>query len=135
MIRSYRELRRLETIEERFNYLALKGDVGAATFGFDRWMNQEFYRSTQWRRVRSVVIARDLGLDLGVPGFEIHKGLYIHHMNPITLSDIREGDDSLLDPDNLITTSHGTHNAIHYGDRSLLPKKLVERRPGDTKLW
>lgn len=135
MIRSYSELRRLETFVERFRYLSLRGQVGEATFGFDRWINQEFYRSREWRQARDRVITRDLGCDLGIIGHEIHRGLYIHHMNPMTVSDITHAEDYILDPEFLITTSHQTHNAIHYGDESLLPRPFVPRRPGDTKLW
>lgn len=133
--RTYRELRRIDTFKERFEYLSLRGNVGEKTFGFDRWVNQDFYTSREWRQVRHEIIARDLGCDLGVPGYEIHKGLYIHHLNPITVSQIRDGDPCILDPDNLITVSHNTHNAIHYGDETLLPQAPVERKPGDTKLW
>jgi hypothetical protein len=135
MIRKYSELRRIDNFEERFRYLALRGQVGEATFGFDRWMNQEFYRSREWRQIRHHVIARDNGCDLGVDGHEIHRGLYIHHMNPMTTSDIAQGDEDILNPEFLITTCHQTHNAIHYGDERLLPRPLVARAPGDTKLW
>jgi hypothetical protein len=134
-IRSYSELRRLKTLEDRFNYLALAGRVGRSTFGFDRWMNQLFYTSSEWRHIRSDVIARDLGCDLGVEDHDIYQRPYIHHMNPLTLEDIRNGGPDLLDPEYLITTTHRTHNAIHYGDARLLPRPHVERRPGDTKLW
>lgn len=134
-IRTYSELRRLETIQERFEYLKLNGRVGDRTFGFDRWINQKFYTSTQWRHIRSHIIARDLGCDLGIEGYEIHSGLYIHHLNPMTKADIVEGDDSILDPEFLITTTLVTHNAIHYGDAKQLPRLMVERKPGDTKLW
>lgn len=133
--RCYSELRRLETFEERFEYLNLRGEVGKATFGFDRWVNQQFYRSAQWRRARDIVIVRDNGCDLGIAGHEIHSQLMVHHMNPITVEDIEHGVDIVLDPEYLITTTHRTHNAIHYGDASLLPQPLVERRPGDTRLW
>lgn len=133
--RSYSELRRLRTFEERYHYLALKGRVGEATFGFDRWANQAFYTSREWRNARSGIIVRDNGCDLGIEGFEIHRDLFIHHLNPITLRQIESGDDCILDPDNLITVSHKTHNAIHYGDENMLPRPLVERRRGDTKLW
>jgi len=133
--RSYSELRRIDGLEARFNYLKLRASVGEATFGFDRWINQQFYRSPQWLHIRHHVIARDLGCDLGVEGYEIHSRLYIHHMNPMTVEEIRSGDPSILDPEFLITTTHQTHNAIHYGDERLLPRVLVERRPGDTKLW
>lgn len=133
--RTYRELRRIDTFRERFDYLSLRGNVGEATFGYDRWVNQDFYTSKEWREIRHDIIARDYGCDLGMTGYEIHKGLYIHHLNPITVAQIRDGDPCILDPDNLITVSHNTHNAIHYGDASLLPKPPVERKPGDTKLW
>jgi hypothetical protein len=133
--RSYSELRQIEEFEDRFRYLALRGQVGAETFGFDRWVNQEFYASREWRQVRNHVILRDGGCDLGVEGFEIHSRLVIHHMNPMSVEDITHGDDRILDPEFLITTTHQTHNAIHYGDENLLPRQFVERRPGDTKLW
>lgn len=135
MHRSYSEVRRLPTFIERFRYLALRGRVGDTTFGFSRWVNQDFYTSREWRQARNDIIVRDNGCDLGIEGYEIHNGLYIHHINPITVAQIEAGDDCLFDPDNLITVAHRTHNAIHYGDESLLPKPLVERRPGDTKLW
>lgn len=135
MIRTYSELIRLNTIQERFDYLKLNGQVGDKTFGFDRWINQKFYTSTQWRHIRSQIIARDIGCDLGIEGFEIHSGLYIHHLNPMTKEDIVEGDSSILDPEFLITTTMVTHNAIHYGDAKQVPRLLVQRKPGDTKLW
>ena len=135
MIRTYSELQRIQSFRERFNYLALRGTVGDSTFGFDRWMNQQFYRSAEWRHIRNHIIARDLGCDLGAEGYEIHNRLYIHHMNPMTVEDLRDGNDSVIDPEFLITTTHLTHNAIHYGDERLLPKPLIQRRPGDTKLW
>jgi len=134
-LRSYRELRRLETFEERFHYLALRGVVGHPTFGTERWINQEFYSSRQWRDIRHHVIARDSACDLGADGFEIGSRLVIHHMNPMGVEDIVHGDESILDPEFLITTTHRTHNAIHYGDEKLLPRPFIERRPGDTKLW
>lgn len=135
MSRTYRELRRIESFEDRFRYLALRGKVGESTFGFDRWANQAFYTSREWRQARDEIIVRDNACDMGVEGYEIHNGLYIHHLNPITLQQIEAGDPCTLDADNLITVSHRTHNAIHYGDESLLPRPLVERRFGDTKLW
>lgn len=135
IIRNYRELRRLETFEERFRYLSLHGMVGNQTFGFDRYINQQFYRSKQWRDLRHHIIARDEACDLGVPGFEIHDRIIIHHMNPMTLADIVEDDESILDPDVLVSVSHRTHNAIHYGNESLLPREYRERRAGDTQLW
>lgn len=133
--RKYSELRRLDTFEERFDYLSLRGDVGARTFGLERFLNQQFYNSTQWRQLRHVVIARDEGMDLGVFGYEIYDRIIIHHMNPMTVEDIDNGNADILNPDYLISVSHRTHNAIHYGDASLLPQPIVERRPGDTKLW
>lgn len=134
-IRTYSELIALETIEERFRYLALRGSVGDTTFGFDRYINQQFYRSRQWKQIREHVIVRDLGCDLAVDGFDIHRQLVIHHMNPMRVDDIAEGDPSILDPEFLITTTHQTHNAIHYGDERQLPAVFVERSSGDTKLW
>lgn len=135
IVRRYSELRRLDTFEERFKYLALHGDVGTATFGFDRQINQMFYRSREWKSVRHQVIVRDNACDLGVEGFDIHGPLLIHHMNPMTVDDIRHGDDSILDPQFLVTVSHRTHNAIHFGDERQLPRPFVPRRAGDTKLW
>lgn len=133
--RRYAELRRLPTFEERFGYLSLSGEVGAATFGFDRWINQNFYRSSEWKRVRNFVIVRDNGCDLGIPGYEIYANLVVHHMNPVRPEDLIQGELWVLDPEYLITTSHRTHNAIHYGDESLIQRRPVQRRPGDTKLW
>jgi hypothetical protein len=135
VIRRYAELRRLDTFEERFRYLALHGDVGSATFGFDRYINQTFYRSREWKSMRHDVIVRDNACDLGVEGFDITGPLLIHHMNPLTPDAIRHRDDSILDPQFLITVSHRTHNAIHFGDERLLPRPYVPRRPGDTTLW
>jgi hypothetical protein len=135
MIRTYSELRRLDSLEDRFKYLALNGRVGDLTFGFDRWINQKFYTSREWRQIRQHIIARDRGCDLGVDGYDIYKGLYIHHLNPMTKADIVDGDDSILDPEFLITTTLATHNAIHYGDKRLLRGTFVERKPGDTKMW
>lgn len=135
MDRSYSELRQLKTFVERYRYLALRGKVGQSTFGFDRHVNQGFYTSREWRHARDGIIVRDNGCDLGIEGHEIHHGLYIHHLNPITLQQIESGDPCILDPNNLITVTHNTHNAIHYGDERMLPRPIVERRPGDTKLW
>lgn len=134
-IRTYHELRRLKTFEERFRYLDLKGTVGDTTFGFDRHLNQRFYTSREWRDLRHEVIARDLGCDLGIEGYEIFSRPIVHHMNPMQASDIIHGNYDILDPQYLITTTHKTHNAIHYGDESLLRQPPVERRPGDTLLW
>lgn len=135
IVRRYSELRRLESFEDRFEYLKLNGSVGYATFGFDRYINQKFYTSTQWRNVRNQVIARDLGLDLGVEDHEIFDKVIIHHMNPMTADDIVDDLPDILNPEFLITTSHMTHNAIHYGDKNLLPRPMAERLPGDTRLW
>jgi len=135
MKRTYDELSKLDTFEKRFRYLALDGEVGAATFGFDRWINQRFYTSREWRQVRNLVIDRDQGCDLGIEGREIFGRLVIHHMNPMSVNEIVHGDGGILDPDALITTTHRTHNAIHYGDERQLPRQLIERKPGDTKLW
>lgn len=134
-IRSYSELSRIEDFLERYRYLALRGVVGNSTFGYERWMNQQFYTSIQWRQVRYHVIARDNGCDLGVRDHEIHGRLYIHHMNPLTVEDLKQGSEDIIDPEFLITTRHETHNAIHYGDEKLLPHPMVVRRAGDTKLW
>lgn len=136
MIKTYSELRKLETHDERYSYLKLGGVVGRDTFGFDRYLNQDFYRSVLWRRTRNHVIARDYGCDLGVDGYEIHDRVYVHHMNPMTPDDIKHGNVDILDPEYLISVTLDTHNAIHYGDESLLRRRqLVVRQPGDTKLW
>ncbi len=134
-IRTYSEMIRSSDFVERFKYLALHGGVGDATFGFDRYLNQMFYSSREWKQVRNHVIVRDNGCDLGIEGYEIHDRIAIHHMNPMSVNDIAEGDPNILDPEFLITTSHNTHNDIHYGDERQLPKPFVERRRGDTKLW
>lgn len=134
-IRRYSELRRLYTFEERYDYLRLNQYVGGRTFGFDRWLNQEFYHSRDWHSARDEVIVRDGGCDLGIPGYEIQFGLLIHHLNPMTEQDIIGGESWIIDPEYLITTTLRTHNAIHYGDRSLLPTPVVERTAGDTRLW
>lgn len=135
--RTYSELQRIDTFEERFHYLALRGVVGEATFGFDRYMNQMFYSSPQWKRVRQIVIVRDNGCDLGIQGREIHKPtpIYIHHMNPMDPDDIKHSRPEILDPEFLISVTHRTHNAIHYGDVNQLVKPFAERQPGDTTLW
>jgi len=135
MIKSYRELRRIKTFEERYEYLRLVGSVGKETFGFDRYLNQMLYRSRRWSNIRNEVIIRDEACDLGVPGYDIISRIVIHHMNPITLEDIEEARDEVFDPEYLICTTHRTHMAIHYGDESLLYKLPPERRPGDTIPW
>lgn len=131
----YSELILLPTFEERFEYLKLNGTVGTATFGFDRVFNQQFYQSVEWKRVRDEIIVRDCGRDLGIQGREIYGRILIHHMNPITITDIQHVTPYLLNPEFLICVSHDTHNAIHYGDASLLAMEPVERKPGDTCPW
>jgi hypothetical protein len=135
MIRRYSRLKRLETFDDRFKYLRLQGSVGRSSFGFDRHINQAFYRSREWRDVRDFVIVRDDGCDLGVEGYEIHSELLVHHMNPMDADSIIHKEEWILDPEFLITTTHRTHNAIHFGDEKQIPRKYVERRPGDTSLW
>lgn len=135
MMRTYDELITFPTFEERYEYLRIAGGVGIETFGFDRYLNQRFYKSREWQNLRQRIIARDLGLDLGCEGREIYTKLLIHHMNPLTEEDIVNGTSLLLDPQNLITTCHTTHNAIHFGDSSILMKDYVPRKPGDTTLW
>ena len=134
-MRTYSELMKLKTFEERFSYLRLDGRVGEDTFGFDRYLNQGFYRSKEWKQIRDFVILRDNGCDLGCADREIAGKVIIHHMNPITSADIVHGSDLLTDPEYLIAVSHDTHNAIHYGDEELLPKPFAVRRAGDTCLW
>ena len=135
MTKTYSELRRINSFEDRFEYLKLDGSVGVETFGSARHVNQSFYLSTDWRYIRRQVILRDNGCDLGVSGYEIHHNLLVHHMNPMTSDDIIHGEEWILDPEFLITTTKNTHNAIHYGDRSLLTVPFVERHIGDTRLW
>lgn len=134
-IRSYSELSRLTEFEERFEYLKLGGGVGQATFGFDRYINQRFYTAREWQDVRQFVIFRDNGCDLGVEGYEIHVRPLVHHMNPVAAKDILHKEDWILDPEFLITTTHNTHNAIHYGVNSLIPNVVTTRSPKDTNLW
>ena len=135
MIRTYTELARFDSFEDRFEYLSLKGVVGEATFGFERHRNQKFYRSKEWRLIRDEILTRDLGCDLGIDGFDIFERPIIHHMNPMVPRDLIHGNADILDPEYLITVSLRTHNAIHYGDKSLLALPVPERRPGDTQLW
>lgn len=134
-IRTYSELIRLPTFLERFNYLKLNGRVGEETFGCHRYLNQVFYHSKEWRRIRDFVIVRDNGCDLGVSGYDIFGKILIHHMNPITADDIRNRSDYLLNPDYLICVSHMTHEAITYGDERLLVTEPIERAPNDTSPW
>ena len=134
-IRTYSQLKQLQTFEERYDYLKLGGVVGEDTFGFDRYLNQNFYRSREWKRVRDEVIMRDNGCDLGVDGYEIRGKILIHHMNPITSEDIHRVSDYLLNPEYLICVAHRTHNAIHYGDESLIVTSPIERTQNDTCPW
>lgn len=134
-IRTYSELSSFPTFKERYDYLKLSGSVGESTFGFDRYLNQIFYRSQKWKRIRDEVIIRDNGCDLGIEGHDIYKYPIIHHMNPISLVDIENESDFLLNPEFLITTNRNTHNAIHYGDENLLVIAPVERTKNDTCPW
>ena len=135
IIRTYSELRTLPTFEERYRYLQLNGSVGKDTFGFDRYLNQVFYRSQEWKSIRDFVIVRDNGCDLGVEGYEIHGRIIIHHLNPLTVKDITTASIYLLDPEYLICTTHNTHNAIHYGDEGLLISAPIVRTRNDTCPW
>ena len=138
MIRRYSELMQLRTFDERLEYLRLHGIVGQDTFGFDRYLNQNFYRSTEWKHVRDFVIVRDNGCDLAMPGYEIGNRIFVHHMNPIGIEDIQNSSDYLLNPEFLVCVSKDTHDAIHYGtDLELYSKKKIvtERIINDTKLW
>lgn len=134
-IKTYSELSQLKTFEERFQYLRLNGMVGAETFGFDRYLNQMFYRSQRWKSVRDFVFVRDNGCDLGIEGHDIYGRYIIHHMNPITIEDIERESENLIDPEFLITTIHNTHNAIHYSDEGLLITAPIERTKNDTCPW
>ena len=135
IIRTYSELIKLPTFEERFQYLKLDGDVGVETFGFDRYLNQAFYSSDEWKSIRNQVIIRDNGCDLGIEGREIYKRIIIHHMNPITKEDLLYRTEYLLNPEYMICTMKNTHDAIHYGDENLLFKDPMERKPNDTCPW
>ena len=137
IIRTYSELIQLSTFEERYEYLRLGGRVGEETFGFDRYLNQIFYKSKEWQSLRNHIISRDNGCDLAIPGREIPEGtiILIHHMNPITVDDILKRSDFLLNPEYLISTIKNTHDAIHYGDSSLLYKEPIERSKYDTCPW
>ncbi len=136
IIRTYTDLKRLPTFEERYEYLRLAGIVGENTFGFDRYLNQKLYRSRQWKKVRDEVILRDNGCDLGIEDRVIMDRIIVHHMNPLLLDEVDERDEDIFNPEFLICVSPATHNAIHFGDDSLLTKsKLVERMPNDTCPW
>jgi hypothetical protein len=135
MIRTYSELSQLETFEERFKYLKLDGIVGKETFGFNRYLNQTFYHLQEWKSARDFVIIRDCGCDLGLEGYDIYGKILIHHMNPITVDDIKHKTKFLLDPEYLVCTANDTHNAIHYGDEGLLLIDPIERTKNDTIPW
>lgn len=135
-IKTYSELSQLSTFEERYNYLRLLGRVGEDTFGFDRYMNQMFYRSKEWKQIRDRVIARDMGCDMGLEGYEINGPVYVHHMNPITPNDIENSTEQLLNPEYLVCVSKDTHDAIHYGlEKNYNKYKIIERTPNDTCPW
>lgn len=136
MIRTYSELIQLGSFEDRLNYLKLNGDVGDETFGFDRYLNQKFYKSAEWKQIRDKVILRDMGCDLACRDFPIGGTIIVHHMNPMSIEDLRSNPGILLDPEFLICVSLETHNIIHYGDNNNNGyKTMVERKPNDTKLW
>lgn len=135
ILKTYSELSKLKTFEDRFQYLRLDGIVGEETFGFDRYLNQILYQSKEWKRCRRDIIIRDEGCDLGCEGFEVHGRILIHHINPITVDDIVNRNPKVFDPENLILTSHNTHNAIHYGDEDLLIRAPIERSKYDTCPW
>ena len=134
-IKTYSELILLPTFEERFKYLQLNGRVCDDTFGFDRYINQKFYRSAEWKRIRDYIIIRDNGCDLAADGYEIHGRILIHHMNPITISDIKFSTEYLMNPDYLICVTHNTHNAIHYGDEKQIITGPIVRTKNDTCPW
>ena len=134
-VRNYTELSMLDTLEERFEYLRLNGEVGEELFGYARYLNQEFYHGAGWLDVRQRVIIRDGGCDLGVPGWKIFGNIYVHHMNPITLEQLKNNDPWLYDPENLISCSYNMHQAITWGNEALLPKPMIIRRPNDTCPW
>lgn len=133
--KTYSELIKFPTFETRFEYLQLKGVIGEETFGFDRWLNQRFYKSKEWKSIRDFVIIRDGGCDLAMEGYDIMDRVLIHHMNPVRTNDFIHVTDILTNPEYLVCVSHNTHNAIHYGDKSLLVTAPIERRPGDTCPW
>ena len=134
-MRCYSDLILLPSLQQRFEYLRLNGEVGEELFGYARNLNQEFYHGSEWRDIRDQVILRDFGCDLGVRGWKIVGNIYVHHMNPITLEQLKDRDPILLDPEYLISCSYNTHQAITWGNESLLPKPLTVRRPGDTCPW
>lgn len=134
-MRTYDELLALDDYFDRYKYLRINQGVGERTFGGDRWLNQRFYQSREWKDIRNEVILRDNGFDMGDPDYPINGRIYVHHMNPMQPLDLKRGNAAVLDPKYLISVSMRTHQAIHYGDDGLLPKSLVARLPGDTVLW
>lgn len=135
VIRTYTQLSKIPEFLDRFEYLRLAGRVGQETFGFDRYLNQQLYASARWKAVRDQVIIRDGACDLGVPGYDLGAGIYVHHMNPISAKDILQNHHFVYDPEFLVCTSFNTHNAIHYGNEHGLDTLPIERAPGDTKPW
>ena len=135
MIRTYSDLIKIPTFEERFEYLKLSGSIGDSTFGFERYLNQILYRSKEWKHIRDCVIFRDNGCDLGIKDRLIGGRIIVHHMNPISIKDVENRDKKIFDPEYLICVSHITHNALHYGDENLLIKDYVGRSPNDTSPW
>lgn len=133
--RCFRDLIALDSIFDRYKYLRIGGKIGEITFGFDRYLNQEFYTSREWKDARRSVILRDNGCDMGMPGYDIGKGIIVHHMNPITMDDVIDKNPDIFDPEYLVCVSDRTHRAIHYGDVSLLPRGPIHRYAGDTCLW
>jgi len=134
-IRTYSELIMLPTFKLRFEYLNVHSQIGYKTFGYDRFINQDFYHSKEWELIKDYIIVRDCGCDLGIKGREIVGNVYVHHMNPLSVEDFKTGSKFLLDPEYLISSTHITHNAIHYGSYESLPTELIERRPNDTCPW
>lgn len=134
-LRTFTELDEIDSFEGRFEYLSVDAVVGRETFGHERYLNQHFYRSPEWRRARNEVIERDNGCDMAMPGFEIFSRIIVHHMNPMTIRDVEYGNPDIVNPEYLISVTHDTHNAIHFGDRSLLKLPIVERRPNDHIEW
>lgn len=135
MTRRYSELKRIKSFEDRYHYLRLGGVVGESTFGYDRYLNQLLYTSDRWKKTRNGIIIRDEACDLGIEDYSIHSRIFVHHINPITIEDVELDRYIVYDPENLICTSKRTHDAIHYGDESMIPKPPIVRRPNDTCPW
>lgn len=134
IIRRYSELIKINDFQGRFEYLKLDGVVGESTFGFERYLNQILYRSSEWKKIRNQIIIRDNGCDMGLEDYPIDR-IIVHHMNPINEYDIENQNPDVFNPEFLICVSYNTHNAIHFGDFELLPAPVIERKPGDTCLW